>query len=130
MAPFQSVCSTKNYVRNFVRKKTVYIVCIGISTYPLPQSKTPPTSFLPSPPLPLNLQTVQASSPHFRQSPFICWFFMTLLPFLKTRIFTWIPKIWKFFILHSILTFRSNEILSWNFPVWILSCDRAKHSCL
>ena len=45
----------------------VGIVCIGVSTS---LSKTPPPSFLPSPPL--NLQTVQ--TPLFRQSPYILVF--------------------------------------------------------
>ena len=58
------------------------IVCIGVS-------------LLPSPPV--NLQTVQAS-PLFRQSPLIYWFF----------IFSWTPKILKFFLLHPILCFKSN----------------------
>ena len=53
-----------------------------------PSSKTPPTSFLPIPPL---KSTNCPSTPSlFRQSAPIYWFFKTLLP--KGRIFHWIPK--------------------------------------
>ena len=53
----------------------------------------------------------QFTPPHFyRQSPHIYWFFVNPPLPLKTRIFTWTPKILKFFILHTILSFRSLEI--------------------
>ena len=47
----------------------------------------------------------------------------------KSWILQWKPKILKFFILNSILSFKINQILSLNFPVWpvwILSYDREK----
>ena len=64
--------------------------------------------FLAKPP-PLNLQTVQVLPPLFRQSPPpIYCFFMTPPPLSKTRIFPWTSKILEFFILHPILSFKSN----------------------
>ena len=71
----------------------------GITT---PIKNTTP-SFLPSPSL--NLQTVQA--PLFLAiRPYIL-FSLVYLP-SKTWIFPWTPKILKFFILHHILSFKSN----------------------
>ena len=45
----------------------------------------------------------------------------------KTRLFQWTSKIWKFFILNTMLSFKSNLDHS---PVWILSYDREKYFCL
>ena len=77
------------------------IVCIGWY-----QSPFKPPLFLanPPPPTPLNLQTVQ--SPPFKAIPPIYWFFEKTPP--KNHIFLWTPKILKFFILHTILSFKSN----------------------
>ena len=72
--------------------------------YQPPLKNTTP-SFLPSPPL--NLQTVQAL--FFRQSPLYIGFSWTPL---KDWIFQWTPKLLRFFIVNSILSFKSNKILS------------------
>ena len=79
---------------------TIYIVWIGVST---PPQKHHPL-FLANP-SPLNRQTVQAP-PLFRQSPSLYWFFVS--PLLKTQIFQWTSKMLKFFILNTILSFKSN----------------------
>ena len=92
----------------------IVILCIGVST---PIQKHPPPPFLPSSP-PLNLQTVQAPFLSSLSSIGFLW------TFHKSGIFQWTPKISKFFILSTILSFKSNKILTWNFPVWILSYDR------
>ena len=93
------------------------IVCIGVSTPPPPTpsplpSKTLPPLFLAKPPPPpppsLNLQTLQA--PLFRPS-----LLYVNSPPSKSWIFQWKPKIVKFFILKPILSFKSNQILSYNF---------------
>ena len=76
------------------------IVCIGVSVTP---QKYPLLSCQPPTP-PLNLQTVQASS--FRLSSLYIGFLWT--PISKTRVFLRTPKILKFFILHPILSFKSN----------------------
>ena len=72
------------------------IVCIGVSP-PLPCFVKPP----------LNWQTVQG--PLFMQSLSLYWFFVNPPPPApKTWSFQWTPKILKFFILNTILSFKSN----------------------
>ena len=71
----------------------------------------------------LNLQTAQA--PLYTQSIlFYCFFVKS--PFCKSD-FSINAQILKFFILNSIVTFKSNYILSENFLVWIISNDREKN---
>ena len=93
--------------------------CVHRDIKPL---KNHPSSFLPSPPL--NLQTVKAAP--FLGNPPLYWFFVNPSPPPKSRIFQWNQIILRFFILNCILSFKSNEILSWNFPVWIFSYNREK----
>ena len=75
------------------------IVRIGVST---PHSSKNTTSVLlvklPSPPLTLNLETIQSSPLYigFSWHP------------PKTQIFPWRPKVLQFFILHPHLSFKSN----------------------
>ena len=79
--------------------KLHYSVHSGINL----SSKTPrpaPPSFLPSPSL-----NLLSKRPLFRQSAPIYWF---LVNPPKSQIFLWNPKILKFFIFHSILSFKSN----------------------
>ena len=84
---------------------------------------TPPLSCQAPPPL--NLQTVKAAP--FLGNPPLYWFFVNPSPPPpKSRIFQWNQIILRFFILNCILSFKSNEILSWNFPVWIFSYNREK----
>ena len=73
-------------------------VHLGINPppYPSPQKHHHSLSFQALYP-PVNLQTIQALYTGFSWPP---------LP--KTRIFPWIPKIFKFFILRPILSFKSN----------------------
>ena len=61
---------------------------------PLPPLKTTTPTFLPSPPSTLNLQTVQAPPPLFRQSPSLYWFFAN--PLLKVGFFNEPPKYQSF----------------------------------
>ena len=75
-------------------------VCIGVSTIP-PVKNTAPLSCQAPPPL--NRPTVQA--PLFRQSPLYIGFLLVAL--LKVGFFSE-PKILKFFILNTILSFKSN----------------------
>ena len=62
--------------------------------------RPPPPSFLPSPSL-----NLLSKRPLFRQSAPIYWFFVNPP---KSQIFLWNPKILKFFIFHSILSFKNN----------------------
>ena len=71
----------------------LYIVCIGVS----------PPPFLAKPP-PLNRQIVQA--PLFLGNPPLYIGFSRTPP--KSRILQWNPKILKFFMLNTILSFKSN----------------------
>ena len=88
----------KSWTRKYLGKSDVLvfftIMCIGYQ-YPSP-------SFLPS--HPSNWQTAQAFL--FRQSPLYIGFSWT--PLNKSWIFQWNPKILKFFILNTILSFKSN----------------------
>ena len=90
------IFETKN--KSLFKFCTTHSVHWGIN----PSSKIPLPSFLPS--LPLNQQTVQA--PLLRQSPPSKLVFREPSP--KTRIFQWTPKILKFFILNTILSFKGN----------------------
>ena len=65
-----------------------------------PPQKHPFPSFLPSPHL--NLETVQTLS-FLGNPPPLYWFFMT--PPAESRIFQWAPKMLKFLILNTILSF-------------------------
>ena len=76
----------------------IIIVCIGVST---PSKKPSPLS-CQAPHL-LDLQTVQV--PLFKRSPLYIGFSWTLS---KSAIFQWNPKTSKFFILNTILSFKSN----------------------
>ena len=93
------------------------IVCIGVSIPPL---KNRHPVFLDKPSL--NLQTAQA--PLYTQSILFYWFFVKS-PLWKSG-FSINAQILKFFILNSIVTFKSNYILSENFLVWIISNGREK----
>ena len=73
------------------------IVCIGVSSSPL-KNTTP--SFLPSP-----LYIGKLSKPLVLGNSPLYWF---LWPPLKSRIFQWAPKTLKFFILNTILSYKSN----------------------
>ena len=74
----------------------------GITSPPI--TNTTP-SFLPTPPHPL-LKSANCLSPPFLGNPFLFIGFSWTLP--KSRIFQWIPKILKFFILNIIFSFKSN----------------------
>ena len=63
------------------------LVCIGVST---PSSKTPPPSFLPSPPAPLNQQT--SKPPLFRKFPLPHYIGFSWTLALKVRFFSEPPK--------------------------------------
>ena len=122
-----------NYI-TFVQSSIVYI---GISTHPVPPSKTPSPSFFPSPLPPLNQRTVQVSSflgivcigvstapsktplPSFFLSPPPLNLLTVQVPLFKQSPlyigFSWPPppapksRIFKiFFILNTILSFKSN----------------------
>ena len=92
------------------------IVCIGVST---PPQKPPPPSFLPSPPPP-PLKSANCPRPLFLGNPPLYIGFLQPPSLAKNQIFEWTPKIFKSFILKPILSFKSNYILSLNFPVRIL----------
>ena len=70
-----------------------------------PPSKTLLSSFLPSPPV--NQQTVEAP-PFLGNSPHILVFGD---PPSKSQIFQWTPKVLKFFILNTILSFKVTKFL-------------------
>ena len=63
----------------------VWLHCHNVKWVSTPLKKTT-YLFLPSPPPPINLQTVQASTlsppPVFSKSPAICWFFINYAKFL------------------------------------------------
>ena len=69
-------------------------------------------------------KSANCSSPLSKQSPLYIGFSWT---FPKGGIFQWTPKISKFFILNTILSFKSNQIPSSKVLVWILSYDRENH---
>ena len=94
----------------------------GINLSSFKNTNSGPPLFLQSPPLNLLSQCLL-----FRQCPL--YIGLSWIP-RKTRIFWLTPKILKFFIFHSNLSFKSNQLLTKNSPVWILSYDRRKHSCL
>ena len=98
-------------INRIITKTTFHIlVCIGLQQQ---QQKTlPPLSYQA---LPLNQQTVQA--PSFQAIPPLYWFFVT--PLTKSWIFQWSPKILKFFMLNSILSFkRTWYIIILNYNGW------------
>ena len=79
------------------------IVCIRLTT--LSPYKTPASSFLPSPSL-----IGKLSKYPFLGNPLSI--LVLLDPLLaKSRLFQWTPKILKFFILNTIFSFKSNQIL-------------------
>ena len=95
------IFETKN--KFFFKFCPTLIVRIGGINHP---SKTPPPSFLPSPPL-IYWQTVQA--PLFRQSPPLYCFFVNPP---KSWIFQWNPKILKFLILRPSSLLKVTKFLA------------------
>ena len=81
--------------------KDILIVCIGIST---PPQKHHPL-FIAKPPL--NRQTVQVP-PFLGNPPLYIGFSCTLLPPLKVWFLSEPPKILKFYIFYTILSFKGN----------------------
>ena len=77
------------------------IVCI----YHPPRSKTPPPFFLPSP---LLKSANCSSTPFLGNPPLYVGFSWTPFPLPKSHIFQWTAKMFKFFILNTILSFKSN----------------------
>ena len=90
------IFETKN--KFLFKFRTTLIVRIGLST--LPQKHL----LLVCCQAPLYKST-NCPSPLFRQSAPLYWFFVKPP---KSRIFQWIPKILKFFILNTILSFKGN----------------------
>ena len=92
---------SQHLVRPVADDNFVYSVHWGIN----PPSKTP--AFLPS--SHLNRQTVQAPPPFLgNPAPSISVFHEPPPPSPKSQIFWWTPKILEFFILNTILSFKSN----------------------
>ena len=78
----------------------------GINPSSFKNTNSGPPIFLPSPPLNLLSQCLL-----FRQCPL--YIGLSWIP-RKTRIFWLTPKILKFFIFHSNLSFKSNQLLTEN----------------
>ena len=101
----------------------IFIVCIAISTSLLQNitSPSPPLCFFFPRPL-LFLETVQTPTLFLGNALVYIGFVLIPPPLhLENQIFQWIPIILKFSILYPIPSFKNNQILSQNFPVFLLS---------
>ena len=108
------VCTSNQlFIKRFLNWNKIFkkrnIMCTGAST-PLPPLKNTIPSFLPSPhlpPPPLKSTNCPSPPPFLEIAPSIL-VFREPHPSSKSRIFQWTLKILKFFILITILSFKSN----------------------
>ena len=94
------------------------MVCIKVSTSLLPPQKQPLPFFLARPVLPPPQICKLSISPHFRQSPLYIYVGFSRTPpppsTIKIQFFSEPLNILKFFILNTILSFKSGQILKFS----------------